>query len=33
VAQELAKIKNCSVETIAQASSDNFSKLFKGVEQ
>jgi TatD DNase family protein len=32
VAQELAKIKNCSVETIAQASSDNFSKLFKGVE-
>ncbi len=32
VAQELAKIKNCSVETIAQASSDNFSKLFKGVQ-
>ena len=31
VAKQLAALKNCSVETIAQATSDNFSTLFAGV--
>ena len=33
VAKQLAALKNCSVETIAQATSDNFSTLFAGVNQ
>lgn len=32
VAKQLAALKNCSVETIAQATSDNFSTLFAGVK-
>lgn len=32
VAKQLAALKNCSVETIAQATSDNFSSLFAGVK-
>jgi TatD DNase family protein len=33
VAKQLAALKNCSVEAIAQATSDNFSTLFAGVNQ
>ena len=33
VAKQLAALKNCSVETIAQATSDNFSTLFASVNQ
>lgn len=33
VAKQLAALKNCSVETIAQATSDNFSTLFAGVKR
>jgi len=29
VAQQLAQIKNCPVETVAEATSENFSQLFK----
>lgn len=32
VAQQLAQLRGCTVEAIAQASSDNFSRLFKGVQ-
>lgn len=31
VAQQLASIKGCSLEAMAQASSDNFTRLFPGV--
>ncbi len=31
VAKQLAALRNCSIETIAQATSDNFSKLFAGI--
>jgi TatD DNase family protein len=31
VARELAKLRQCSVETIAEATSRNFSQLFSGV--
>lgn len=33
VAKQLAALKNCSIETIAQATSDNFSTLFVGVRR
>lgn len=33
VAKQLAALKNCSIETIAQATSDNFSTLFAGVKR
>lgn len=33
VAKQLAALKNCSIETIAQATSDNFSTLFVGVKR
>jgi TatD DNase family protein len=32
VAKQLAALKDCSVETIAQATSDNFTALFAGVK-
>ena len=31
VAKQLAHLRNCSVEQIAQATSDNFERLFKGI--
>jgi TatD DNase family protein len=32
VAQQLAKLRGCTVDAIAQATSDNFSRLFEGVK-
>lgn len=33
VAQQIAAVRGCSVETIAEASSQNFTRLFRGIGQ